>query len=336
MAIDAVVTWVDGSDPAHRQRLAEYLAARGGAPPRAASATRFDDAGELEYCVASILRFAPWLRTLHIVTAGQTPTLLRRLAGTPWQERVRLVDHREIFAGFERFLPTFNSRAIISLLWRIPGLAERFVYFNDDFMLLRPVAEGDFFRDGRTVLRGRWRLQSRYSASQLAARLRARVRPGEVPAGHDPDASARDAQEASARLAGFGLRYFRLYHEPYPMRRNALEAFFAAQPRRLEENVRHRLRSAAQFKTESLDAHLALAGGQAIVDNRLKVVQLKADTDGPARLQAKMARADADPAVAFACVQSLDLAPEPLRAQVLRWLRGRIGGLDEVLEGAIA
>jgi Stealth protein CR2, conserved region 2 len=34
-----------------------------------------------------------------------------------------------------KLLPTFNSRAIESMLWRIDGLADRFVYFNDDMML---------------------------------------------------------------------------------------------------------------------------------------------------------------------------------------------------------
>ena len=52
---------------------------------------------------------------------------------------MHVVDHREVFAGYEQFLPTFSSRAIESMLWRIPDLSERFLYLNDDFMLLRPV-----------------------------------------------------------------------------------------------------------------------------------------------------------------------------------------------------
>ena len=49
---------------------------------------------------------------------------------------VRLVDHREIFRGHKELLPTFNSLAIESMVWRIKGLAERFLYFNDDVMLV--------------------------------------------------------------------------------------------------------------------------------------------------------------------------------------------------------
>src|SRR5690606_23049320 len=151
---------VDGADPAHRARLDAYLAGLPGRRPPAAHSTRFSDIGEIDYCVASILRYAPWLQRIHIVSDAQTPRIVEQLRGTPYADRVRVVDHREIFAGFEQHLPTFNSRSIISLLWRIPGLSDDFVYFNDDMLLLREVAPADFFRDGRIVLRGEWRSQS--------------------------------------------------------------------------------------------------------------------------------------------------------------------------------
>ena len=72
--IDAVITWVDGADPAHAARLAAFLGTS--ARPTAAHATRFSDAGEIEWCVASILRFAPWIRTIHVVTDRQVPPLV--------------------------------------------------------------------------------------------------------------------------------------------------------------------------------------------------------------------------------------------------------------------
>ena len=43
------------------------------------------------------------------------------------------------------------------MLWRIEGLADRFVYFNDDMMLVGPVEPTDFFsNEGKVNLRGRW------------------------------------------------------------------------------------------------------------------------------------------------------------------------------------
>ena len=100
-SVDAVVTWVDGADPAHRAKLEAYLASIGRTPP-AARAARFHDAGEIDWCLASIARHAPWLGRVFIVTDAQRPPVLARLAGTPLDGRVHLVDHRALFAGFER------------------------------------------------------------------------------------------------------------------------------------------------------------------------------------------------------------------------------------------
>ena len=327
--IDAVITWVDGGDPVHRRNLEAYLAIHGGARPKTAQPTRFNDAGELEYCLTSILRYAPWFRTIHIVTGAQTPALLARLEGTPWAGRVRLVDHREIFAGYSQYLPTFNSRAIITGLWRIPGLAERFVYFNDDFMLLRPMRPEDFFRGEQPVLRGKWMTQARH---RWGRRLIEALRPlHRRDAGVDR-APSHGAQEMSARLAGFERRYYRMYHNPYPMRRATLAAFFERHPDMLEANLRERLRSSSQFKTECLAAHLEIAQGRMVQDNQCYVIQLKPSNQSAFRVAAKLARADRDPNAAFICVQSLELAPEPVGTRIVDWLTRRIGSLDQVLE----
>src|SRR3954454_11714101 len=85
--IDAVITWVDGADPAHQQRLSAYLAQIGSTRGGRAHTTRFNDAGELDYCLASLLRFAPWLRRIHVVTDMQVPRQLPRLADTPYADR---------------------------------------------------------------------------------------------------------------------------------------------------------------------------------------------------------------------------------------------------------
>jgi hypothetical protein len=320
MAVDAVITWVDGADPGHREKLGAYLRSIGGAPLPAARATRFHDAGEIDWCVASILRHAPWIGRIFLVTDAQVPSFVVRNAGTPLAERIRIVDHRELFAGFEQHLPTFNSRSIISTLWRIPGLAEDFIYFNDDFSLLRPVCEQDFFRDGKVVVRGLWRAQSHRRMGRRIVQALKRLR------GAQPDrAGNHDAQELSARLAGFADRYYRMFHNPYPMRRSTLQAFFEAHPALFESNLSHRLRSSEQFKTEVLAAHLEIARDSAIFDNALHTVQMKPSEQPAWRVHAKMRRADADPGAAFACLQSLELAPQGLRRDLLAWLRSRVG-----------
>ena len=63
------------------------------AETRAASGrARYADRGELRYSMRSLHLFAPWVRRIHLVTAGQVPDWLD--ADHP---RVNLVDHRDLF-----------------------------------------------------------------------------------------------------------------------------------------------------------------------------------------------------------------------------------------------
>src|SRR5829696_6591355 len=139
-AIDVVIAWVDGADRKHRARRKRYLADPGGdaKPKRAAHIEqRFSDNDEIRFCLRSIHNYAPWVRTIWLVTDNQVPAAIHRRRAS--RHNVHIVDHREIFRGYEQFLPTFNSLAIETMLWRIEGLADRFLYFNDDMMLVGPV-----------------------------------------------------------------------------------------------------------------------------------------------------------------------------------------------------
>ena len=55
--VDAVITWVDGSDPNHAQKLRQFFDSIEAEAP---ASTRFANTGEIEYCAVSILKFAPW------------------------------------------------------------------------------------------------------------------------------------------------------------------------------------------------------------------------------------------------------------------------------------
>jgi hypothetical protein len=142
-AVDVVYTWVDDSDPSFRDALRRYAFANGAeVDPDAARLYRFRNNGELRFSLRSLLAFAPWVRRIHILTNGQVPDWLDRS-----DPRIHLVTHAQVFPEPE-VLPTFNSNAIEMCLHRIPDLAPRFVYFNDDVFLGRPVRETDFFLAG--------------------------------------------------------------------------------------------------------------------------------------------------------------------------------------------
>lgn len=69
-------------------------------------------------------------------------------------ERVELVTHDQIFPRpLDDYLPTYYSGAIEMNLHRIPRLAERFLYFNDDMFLCRPRGFEDFYAtNGRAIV----------------------------------------------------------------------------------------------------------------------------------------------------------------------------------------
>ncbi|KAK7480398.1 hypothetical protein BaRGS_00028317 [Batillaria attramentaria] len=103
------------------------------------SNSRFEDNEELRYSLRSLEKFAPWVRHIYIVTNGQIPYWLN--LDNP---RITLVTHEEIFPN-KSHLPTFSSPAIESHLHRIPGLSDKFLYFNDDVMFGSEVWPDDFF-----------------------------------------------------------------------------------------------------------------------------------------------------------------------------------------------
>ena len=137
--LDIVVTWVDDGDEQWRRLRDEYLGVS--TDEEGASPQRFRDWGLLKYWFRGIDAHVPWVRRIHLVTENPVPDWLRTD-----HPRLNVVRHRDFIP--EQYLPTFNSRAIEWNLHRIPGLSERFVYFNDDLFVLSPIGEDHFF-EGR-------------------------------------------------------------------------------------------------------------------------------------------------------------------------------------------
>ncbi len=138
MDIDFVLTWVDMDDPTWQQQYNEYAHNKENSS-NGVSVARFRDYGLLRYWFRGVEHFAPWVRKIHIVTCGQCPAWLRRD-----HPKVHLVSHDDIIP--HAFLPTFNSGVIERYFHNIDGLAEHFVYFNDDFFIINTIPETRFFQ----------------------------------------------------------------------------------------------------------------------------------------------------------------------------------------------
>lgn len=140
MEIDFVITWVDMNDPEWQAEFARYSGDKGNTK-NGVSEARFRDYGFLKYWFRGVERFAPWVRKIHFVTSGQKPEWLD--ADNP---KIHLVRHEDYIP--KQFLPTYNSVVIERYVHKIPGLAEHFVYFNDDFYLINHIGTERFFRNG--------------------------------------------------------------------------------------------------------------------------------------------------------------------------------------------
>lgn len=311
------MTWVDGSDPVLQAKQARYRPPDSGDP--AAAPTRFADCGEVFFALASLLRFAPWLRRIHVVTDGQVPDVFDRLRdhfGPEAVSRIRVVDHREIHAGYEHLLPVFNSRSIETMLHRVPGLAPRYLYMNDDFFLLRPCEPTDFFVGDRLVIRGKlrndWPVRLRRAVRRATGwQLFARI-------------SFKEGQVNAASLLGQEGRYLCHDHTPHPFMRDRMVDFFAGRQELMVRNASPRWRCHTQFGIPAVSYLLDLQRGNAAFSDTELLYLQPARRPNPQRYLAKRFAQSEQTHPRFACIQSLDAAPPEARQTAFDWLQARI------------
>ncbi len=316
--IDAVITWVNGQDSNHQQKLANYLVQNKISRPSSAAPTRFNQYGEITFCIQALLYFAPWLRTIYIVTDAQIPAILQHLQGTIYAAKVKLIDHRAIFVGYEEYLPTFNSLSIESVLWRIEGLSKNFIYLNDDCIVIRPVRYEDFFHKDKLILRGEWKKYSERTIANLIKKHFLKRRALYSKNQH------RYIQEQSAKLVKQPRCFFHLHHVPFSVNKKTLALFFELNPDLLRSNLSYPFRDIQQFWAISLGAHLEIQKKKAIFDKTLTAIMVNGFSHSPRKICNRLSTADKQETIKFLCVQSLDLASEKMRDKILGWLAQKI------------
>lgn len=276
---DVVYTWVDDSDPrwrasrdAARARLTGIPG--GGLHDLAANDSRYTSRDELRYSLRSIHQYAPWVRNIFLVTAGQVPSWLNtEFPG------LRVVDHREIFSD-PSALPTFNSHAIESQLHHIPELAEHFLYLNDDVFFGRPAHPGQFFHaNGLTKF---------FPSKALIPSGRAGT--GDLPV----DAAGKNSRGLVAQQFGTVISQ-KMKHTPHALRRSVLAEIEQVYAKAHRVTQHSRFRSPHDVPiASSLHHYYAYHSARATVgDIRYVYVDLAADT-APRRLDNLLARRNFD------------------------------------------
>lgn len=225
MDIDAVYTWVDHTDPDWQRMYREASRTRVASRAEHASVdaiSRFTNRDEIYYSIKSLHKHAPWIRRIHVLSNCAQPQWMQAIPDLVFHT------HEEVFPD-PSVLPTFSSHAIETVLHHLPGLADHFLYLNDDFFICAPVSPDIFFRDDG---------EAQYFPSRNS-----------IPDA-DPDVARRPAENREindARLIErrFGRRPQRkLQHAPYALRRDVLEEIDAAYAPLVAETRRRPFRDA--------------------------------------------------------------------------------------------
>lgn len=309
--IDAVIAWVDGDDPEHRRKRLRYMNGNQSLmSDNCAGNTRYRSLGEIDWCVFSILKFAPFFRKIFIVTDNQNPHVERLVnkyfpdSTTP----IEIVDHKVIFKDYEQSLPTFNSLSIATMLWRIPDLQERFVYFNDDIMLWNPVQPTDFYAGNDLdipIVYGYWHLAATAALIRVYNRLRGK-----------PGLKFRDFMLNASRLVyghSFG-KFIRHEHTPLPLRKSFFEDYFKRDPEPFIRNSSYRFRNENQFSAVSLHyLSLALKGEIELREHNDALIYLSTSADNSRHTRRAVEDINRKTDAKFCCLNTFDKASENQR-----------------------
>lgn len=138
--VDIIILWVDPSDPLWLSDFNEHTAV----PLNSEEvALRYRDWGTLKYVFRGIAENLPWVNNIHFITSGHRPS---------WLDTDKVIHHKhaDIFK-YKDALPVFNASSIELNFDMVPGLSDKFIYFNDDTVILSPLAQSRFFEKGLPV-----------------------------------------------------------------------------------------------------------------------------------------------------------------------------------------
>ena len=303
--IDAVITWVDGSEPNYQRKIKEYLTNNN------TIKRQYLQANEINLCVASIVKYAPFIRKIFIVTDKQSPNLdnVKHIVS---KEKIEIVDHEEIFRDNIEFLPTFNIRSIDALLFKIKDLSEKFIYFNDDMFLVKKTNPEDWFVGDKAVLTGNWvKTYNKKPIKIISQKIKSffNMRP-----------SFNASQSKAANIAGFNSKYFKSYHCGRPQIKSVIKDFYNKNPEKLVDQIKYKFRDDRQYMPYSLCWHLLIKKTLFIESSISKLVEIKKARElSPRQLINLLNKIDTQADIKFLNIQDLNLASDVTQQVFQKW-----------------
>lgn len=236
--IDLVYLWCDLGDPAFRRKRAEAMRRVGLVVNEGDNGEcRYQSHDELKYSLRSVEANLPWLRFVHIVVDDDISLPSWMNAANP---KLRIHRWGEIMPAEK--LPCFNSSVFEFYLQDIPGLSERFLYANDDMLVMCAVAPSFFFApDGWPIFR--------YMTSRVDMEA-AEIKDGYQ---HRVRESFRFAERNFGVSNGYEKAYGHLaHHNIDAYAKSDLAAFRERYPETWERQTSHTFRSREQLQREVL------------------------------------------------------------------------------------
>lgn len=318
MSIDAVISWVDGSDHKYQEKLQAYCKSQNLNHKTIIEPTRINQNNEIYYCLKLLGRNLPWLRNIYIITNQQTPDAIYKLNDINFSQKIHIVDQNKLLELIDIKTPIFNSLSVEWLMWLIPDLSTNFLYLNDDFFVTRPLQPADFFANGQVKLSGTWKVQAQQKFLYKFKCLLSKLFKLKIPT---PKTNPhRNWQETAAYLAGYKNKFYFLEHAPYPLNKNTFNQYTTTNPGLIRENARHPFRSPQHISSIPLMVHLDLINKLAINDKTKQAIMVNGAVHSLQKIKNRLTTALKNPKISFVCMQSIDEAPLETKEYMLNWL----------------
>lgn len=316
--VDVVITWINGSDPALIARMQPYLTDDNAKRNDIAGPDRLIENGEIKYCVASIYKFAySFVRKIYIVTDKQDP----RVDSFIHQHfpdiniPIEIIDQEYLFHGYDSYYPVFNSIAIESMLYRIPGLSDNFIYLNDDILFVRPVVEQDFVNNGLPVA---------YCTKNTAAwaailHFFKKKQDGYKVLSH------RDTMRPAAAILSKN-HFQRTGHTPHSLSKLWFKDFFEKRPDVMINNIKHKFRDPGQVNIQSLFYTALVDDTNCTVIPPKKVeIVVRGNSKEKGYLCRKLKEIESKQNVKFVCFNGLTRFSDEEMKMYYHWVEDRLG-----------
>ena len=315
VVVDAVITWVDGSDKKLVNNKIRYLNIEKESKIQNVK-TRYNQVGEIKYVIKSIIKFAPFINNIFIITDNQSPKIIEdsNSWSKEYRDKLKVIDHKVIFRDFLKFLPTFNSTTIETMLHYIPNLSEHFIYFNDDMFLIKPTKICDWFKEGRPIVSGKWK---KLPQKIWYYRLKYLLFPWTL-----KRAGFKYSQAHSAQIAGFKEKYFLTYHKPRPLLKSYFFNYISKEKKDLIDQIKYRFRNYKQYYSYSLVWHKAINNHTLILKENDDLLEIhRPHKIGFKKVISLLDNNESDNSVFALNIQSLDLVNTIDLKFILNWLK---------------